>query len=69
MNDEPDGSVYDAIYLAVADQQDVSFGEVKAVMLHRDVPGDSFWFAWDQAVSDATQVFCQVTGRTPKEEQ
>jgi hypothetical protein len=64
----PDGSVYDAIYLAVSERQEIPFADVKKELTHREVPDDYFWHAWDRAVSDAVSLYCQVTGTEPKEE-
>lgn len=64
----PDGSVYDAIYLAIADREGVPFEEVKEALLHREAWGDYFWSAWDHTVSDAASLFCRVTNREQKEE-
>lgn len=65
---QPDGSVHDAIYLAAAERQNVSFELVKQVLTHREIPGDDFWAAWDQTVSDAVSLYCRMTGTEIKEE-
>lgn len=64
----PDGSVYDAIYLAVAERKGAPFEEVKRELLHRATPDDHFWAVWDSTVSEAADLFCRVTNRQPKEE-
>lgn len=58
-------SVYDAIYEAVAEREGVDIEDVRRELQHREIPADDFWAAWDSAVSDASELFCRVTGRTP----
>jgi hypothetical protein len=65
---QPDGSLYDALFSSVAESQEVQLSEVRRELVHREVFDDFFWTAWDRAVSDATTLFCQVTGRDRKEE-
>ena len=58
--DGPDGSVFDALFVAIAEREGVEFEAVRETLLHRQFPGDHFWFAWDQALVEGVDLFQQV---------
>jgi len=55
-------SVYDAIYEAVADHLDVPLADVREALLHREIPDDYFWHAWDRVVDEATTMVQKSLG-------
>jgi hypothetical protein len=54
-------NVYDAIYEAVAERLGIEPDKVRHELVHREIPDDSFWHAWDEAVAEATALYERVT--------